>query len=102
MKDLTIINGFVLIDTDSDTYSMNAYYVHESRYNEGFFNNEDIETITIDYLHQVREVVEGIEYPSFKEVKIMPNDSYFDHNLAFKTALEVANELINQKQFAYV
>lgn len=103
MKDLTIINEkFVLVDKESSSESITVYYVEVSKYNDGFFNEEEIISINVEYVHQSQERVSGYEYPQFREIKVHPNDPNFDCKVAEENALEVANELIMQYVPLYV
>mgnify|MGYP003574915430 CR=1 FL=1 len=106
MNNLTIIDGsvenFILIDHESNSFSASFFYCPVSKYKEGFFNEDDLIEIVVDFLHQIKETVSGWEYPDFKETKIYPGDDDFDTSLATKVALEVANEQILQYQPQYV
>lgn len=106
MNNLTIIEGsvenFVLIDQESNNYSASFFYCPVSKYNDGFYDEEDLIEIVIDFMHQVKESVSGWEYPVFKESKVYPGDDDFDTSLAAKEALEAANEQILQHQPQYV
>ena len=103
MKDLTIIHEkFVLVDKESSSEGITVYYVEVSKYNDGFFNEEDIISINVEYVHQSQERVSGWEYPHFRDINVQPNDPSFDFKLAEENALEVANELIMQYVPLYV
>lgn len=103
MKDLTIINEkFVLVDKESSSEGITVYYVEVSKYNDGFFDDEDIININVEYVHQSQERISGWEYPQFTDIKVYPNDLNFDFKLAEENALEVANELIIQYTPQYV
>ena len=106
MNNLTIIKGsaenFVLIDQENSNYSASFFYCPSSKYNEGFYEEDDLIEIVIDFMYQVKESVSGWEYPVFKESKVYPSDECFDTSLATKEALEVANEQILQHQPQYV
>lgn len=103
MKDLTIINEkFVLVDQESNDQGIRFFYVSTCKYNDGFFEEEDIISINVEYVHQVCERVSGWEYPNFKDSKVYPSDPGFDFKKANESALEVANELILQYEVQYV
>jgi len=107
MKDLTIIAGqhdnFVLIDSETSSNELKVFYVPVSKYNDGFFNDEDIVPITIEYVSQKKEVfVGGWETPIVENQTVTPENSFFDHTEAEITALEVANELISQFQIEVI
>lgn len=107
MKDLTIIEGlydnFVLIDTEISQCELKAFYVPVSSYNDGFFNDEDIIPLTIEYVSQNKEVfVGGWDTPIIEDRTLSPENELFDRIEAEKAALEVANELISQYEIEVV
>ncbi|WP_282638054.1 hypothetical protein [Sphingobacterium thalpophilum] len=107
MKNTTIVEGinenFVLIDQEADKASLKAYYVMQSKYNDGYFEEEDIICITIDFVTQGADViVGGWEYPRIEEQKLRPCDDGFNYEEAEQAALEAANQLILNYEFAKV
>lgn len=107
MKNTTIVEGnnenFVLIDQESDKASLKAYYVMQSKYNNGFFEEEDIICVGVDFVTQGADVITGgWESPNIEERKLRPGDDAFNYEEAEQSALEVANQLILNYEFAKV
>lgn len=105
MKDLTIIEGqsekFVLVDQENDNYGLKAYYVNLSNYNEGFFNDEDLKKVEVEFSAQRSSSIRGwfnndYDAPNFEDINAYPGDDSYDYTLAIQTALEVANEQVLQ------
>lgn len=113
MKDLTIIKSqnenFVLVDKETDSYGLKAYYVPQSLYNNGDYSETDIIIKEVEYQYQIQERLSGwagydYDQPEYLEPNVYPGDDDFDLDLAETIALEVANELITQHEIttAYV
>lgn len=100
MKDLTIINGanqeFIFINADSDTSGIVAYFINSNSYLDGYFEDQDLIKVEVEYQYQVLESVSGWEYPQYKYSKVYPGDESFDYDSAYKESLEVAKEILLQ------
>ncbi|PVH26253.1 hypothetical protein DC487_01110 [Sphingobacterium corticibacter] len=101
MKDLTIINGanqdFIFIDADSDTSGIVAYFINSESYLDGYFEDQDLIKVEVEYQYQALESVSGWEYPQYTDTKVYPGDESFDYDSAYNEALEAAKEILLQK-----